>query len=366
VKPSTTGERGAVDIDVSVSHDAVNVLANVQNFGSHAAGPWAGLVRADLMSLTQFGENTSLVAYHTINKDEQWVLQLSEAARLGSDGWIGRGSLVYGESKPGGAVSALGLKSKSTVANLEASYPLIRMRRENLNLSGGFDFVNQDTELSGAGLLSRDKLRVAYLRADGDLRTRMLDRLVQLDGAITVRKGISGLGASDAGSALITRTFAKPDAWLVRGVGNAETLLADRLSANIRVQGQYSNDALLPYEQISLGNLSVGRGYDPAAVLGDSGAGAAFEVHYGPMQLHPKILAAPFAFFDVGYVHNNDAARSGLAKGRTLRSVGAGVTLRLANRANVELTYAHPLDAVAAGGKRRDDRLLISLTASIL
>jgi hemolysin activation/secretion protein len=366
VKPSTTGERGAVDIDVSVSHDAVNVLANVQNFGSHAAGPWAGLVRADLMSLTQFGENTSLVAYHTINKDEQWVLQLSEAARLGSDGWIGRGSLVYGESKPGGAVSALGLKSKSTVANLEASYPLIRMRRENLNLSGGFDFVNQDTELSGAGLLSRDKLRVAYLRADGDLRTRMLDRLVQLDGAITVRKGISGLGASDAGSALITRTFAKPDAWLVRGVGNAETLLADRLSANIRVQGQYSNDALLPYEQISLGNLSVGRGYDPAAVLGDSGAGAAFEVHYGPMQLHPKILAAPFAFFDVGYVHNNDAARSGLAKGRTLRSVGAGVTLRLANRANLELTYAHPLDAVAAGGKRRDDRLLISLTASIL
>ena len=366
VKPSATGERGAVDIDVSVTRDAVNVVANVQNLGSHAAGPWAGLVRADLMSMTSLGENTSLVAYHTLNQDEQWVLQLSEAVRLGSDGWVGRGSAVYGESRPGGAVSALDLKSKSVVGNLEAAYPLVRMRRVNFNLAGGLDLINQDTEIGGAGLLSRDKLRVAYLRADGDLRTRALDHLVQLDGAVTVRKGLSGLGASDSGSTLITRAFAKPDAWLVRGVGNAETLLADRLSANIRVQAQYAGDALLPYEQISLGNLSVGRGYDPAAVLGDSGAGAAFEVHYGPLQLHPRILAAPFAFFDVGYVHNNDTALSGLPKGRTLRSVGAGVTLRLANRANLELTYAHPLDAVVAGGKRRDDRLLVSLTASIL
>jgi hemolysin activation/secretion protein len=367
VKPSITGERGAVDIDVSVNRDAVNVVANVQNLGSHAAGPWAGLVRADLMSVTQFGENTSLVAYHTINKDEQWVVQLSEAARFGADGWIGRGSFVYGESRPGGAVSALGLKSKSTVGNLEAAYPLVRMRRENLNLAGGLDLVNQDTSLSGLGLLSRDKLRVAYVRADGDLRTRMLDHLVQLDGAVTVRKGLSILGASDLGGGATptTRLNAKPDAWLVRGVGNAEALLASRLSARVHVQAQYADDALLPYEQISLGNLSVGRGYDPAAVLGDSGAGAAFELHYGPMQVHPKILAAPFAFFDVGYVHNNDTLISGLPKGRTLRSVGAGVTLRLANRANLEITYAHPLDAVVTGGKQRDDRLLVSLTASI-
>lgn len=365
VKPSITGERGAVDIDVSVTRDAVNAIANVQNFGSHAAGPWAGLLRGDFQSFTQYGENTSVVAYHTLNKDEQWVLQLSEAVRLGADGWIGRGSLVYGESRPGGAVSALDLKSKSIVANVEGVYPLIRMRRQNLNIGGGLDFVNQDTDIAGS-LLSRDRLRVAYLRADGDLRTRALGHLVQLDGAITLRKGLSGLGASDPSDGLITRGFAKPDAWLVRGVGSAESLLADRLSGSVRVQGQYARDALLPYEQISLGALSIGRGYDPAAILGDSGAGAAFELRYGPIQLHPKLVAAPFGFFDIGYVHNNDTARSGLPSARTLRSVGAGVTLRVANRANVEITYAHPLDAVFAGGPRRSDRLLISLTASIL
>jgi len=365
VKPSVSGERGAVDIDVSVSRDAINAVANVQNFGSKAAGPWAGLLRGDFQSYTPYGENTSIVAYHTLDSNEQWVLQLSEAVRLGSDGWIGRGSVVYGESRPGGAISALGLKSKSLVGNLEAVYPLVRMRRENLNLGGGVDFVNQDTDTFG-GPFSRDRLRVAYLRADGDLRTRALGRLVQLDGAITLRKGVSGLGASDTGDKLLTRSFAKPDAWLVRGVGSAETLLADRLSGSVRVQAQYARDALLPYEQISLGALSIGRGYSPAAVLGDSGAGAAFELHYGPIQLHPKVLAAPFGFFEAGYVHSNDASRLGLASSRTLRSVGAGVTLRLANRANLEITYAHPLDAVFAGGKRPSDRLLISLTASIL
>ena len=77
-------------------------------------------------------------------------------------------------------------------------------------------------------------------------------------------------------------------------------------------------------------------------------------------------MAAPFGFFDIGYVHNNDTVKSGLPAGRTLRSIGAGVTLRVANRANLEITYAHPLDSVFAGGPRRSDRLLLSLTASIL
>jgi hemolysin activation/secretion protein len=351
IKPSVSPERGAVDIDVSVTRVGFSV------------GRWGGLVRADARSFTPLGEDTSLVAFHTLDSNEQWVVQVLEAARLGGDGWIGRISAVYGESRPGDALKVLNLKSTSVVAEAEAAYPLIRRRRLNLNLATGFDFINQDTD---GPFQTRDRLRVAYLRADGDLRAFVLDRTVLMTGALTVRKGFSGLGASDAGSPLLTRSLSAPDAWLVRASGGADAAIYGPVSGNVRLQAQYADKPLMPYEQISLGDLSTGRGYDPAAALGDSGASASFELRHTAIELTPNVLASPFVFFDAGYVHNNMAGLSGLTPSRTLRSYGAGVALRLANRANLEITYAKPIDSVTPGGAKPAGRLLINLTASFL
>jgi len=366
VKPSVSPERGAVDIDVAVTRSAFTAVGNVQNLGSRTVGRWGGLVRGDARSFTAFGEDTTLVGFHTLDSDEQWVVQMLEAARIGGEGLIGRFSAVYGESRPGDVLKPLGLKSTSVVAEAEAAYPLIRRRRLNLNLAGGFDFINQETEVAGAGTLTQDRLRVLYARADGDVRTYAFDRTVLLSGSATVRKGLSGLGASEAGSPLLTRGLSEPDAWLLRLTGNVETLVATRLVASARVQAQYAARPLMPYEQISLGNLSTGRGYDPAAVLGDSGVSGSFELRYVGWQVASGVIASPYVFFDAGHVHNNDAALSGLAPDRTLRSFGAGVALRLANRANLEITYAQPLDSVALGSLRPAPRLLVSLTASFL
>lgn len=367
VKPSVSPERGAVDIDVSVSRTDFTVVGAAQNLGSKTVGRWGGLVRADARSFTPLGEDTALVAFHTLDSNEQWVVQLLEAARIGGDGWIARFSAVYGESRPGDVLKPLNLKSTSVVAEAEAAYPLIRRRRLNLNLAGGFDVIDQETKAGGfSGPLTQDRLRVVYLRADGDLRTYALDRTFLLSGGLALRKGLSGLGASDAGSSLLTRSLAEPDAWLVRGNAEADARVAGPVSASLRMQAQYASKPLMPYEQISLGNLSAGRGYDPAVVLGDSGLSASFDLRYSAIQLNPKVLAAPYVFFDVGSVHNNSAAQSGLTPNRTLRSFGAGVTLRLANRANLEITYARPIDSVAPGGPRPAPRLLVNLTASFL
>lgn len=367
VKPSVNGERGAVDIDVSVTRTAFSAVGNAQNFGSKAVGRWGGLIRGDARSLTGFGEDTTLVAFHTLDSNEQWVVQMLEAARIGGDGLILRGSAVYGESRPGDVLKPLDLKSTSVIGEVELAYPLIRRRRTNLNVAGGIDLVNQKTDLgNNGGALTDDKVRVLYGRLDGDLRVYAFDRPVAMNGALTLRKGLSGLGASEAGAPLLAHGFAVPDAWLVRGSGAMGAPLFGPISGEVRVQAQYAEQPLMPYEQISLGDLSVGRGYDPAVVLGDSGAGASFDLRYAPIQLNPKIIAAPYVFFDMGAVHNNDAFRSGLAASRTLRSFGAGVTLRLANRANLDLTYARPVDAIVAGGPRPSPRLLVNLTASFL
>lgn len=366
VRPSTSAERGAVDIDLTVVREGPQAFANVQNIGSKQVGRWGGLLRGELAGYTAFGESTSLTAFHTLDSNEQWLLQLAETARFGGDGLNARGSLTYGESRPGAALKPLDLKSRSLVANLEAAYPYIRSRTRNLNVAAGLDIVDQKTDGAAGGIRNRDRLRVLYARTDGDYRTELAARPVLLTGGLTLRKGFSILGGSDAGDAFLTRALGKPDAWAVKAQGGADVVITDRLTGMVRAQAQYADDTLLPYEQMSLGGLTVGRGYDPAALLGDKGVSAAFEVRYGPLQLHPKVLAAPYAFFDAGVVANNKAALSGLPKDRSLTSVGAGVVFRLFNRANLEVTYAHPLDSTNPGGPRPGDRVLVQLTASLL
>lgn len=366
VRPSTSAERGAVDIDLSVVREGPTALANITNTGSRSVGRWGGLVRGDLAAYTAYGESTSITAFHTLDSNEQWLVQLAESARFGSEGLTARGALTYGESRPGAALKPLDLKSRSVVGNLEVAYPYIRSRTRNLNLAGGLDVVDQETKAGGFGLLSRDKLRVAYARADGDYRTEISRHPVLLTGGVALRKGLSILGASDAGDPTLTRALGKPEAWVVKAQGGGDIAIGDRLTGMVRAQAQYADSVLLPYEQMSLGGLTVGRGYDPAALLGDKGVSAAFEVRYGPLPLHPKVMAAPYAFFDAGYVANNNAAAGGLQKDRSLTSVGAGVIFRLFNRANLEVTYAHPLHATNPGGARPGDRVLIQLTASLL
>ncbi|MBL8773507.1 MAG: ShlB/FhaC/HecB family hemolysin secretion/activation protein [Phenylobacterium sp.] len=366
VRPSTSSERGAVDIDITVAREGPDVFANVQNTGSKQVGRWGGLIRGEFAGYTQYGESTALTAFHTLDSNEQWLVQLAETARFGAEGLVGRGSITYGESRPGDFLKPLDLKSRSVVGNLEAAYPVIRSRSQNLNVAGGFDFIDQRTRPGGAATLSHDKLRVLYARADGDYRTEIAGRPVLTSGAVSIRKGVDVFGGSDAGDVLLTRGSGKPGAWVLRAQGGGDIALSDRFTGQLRMQAQYSGSQLMPYEQISLGGLTVGRGYDPAALLGDKGVSAAAELRYGPLQLHPKVAAAPYAFFDAGWVANNNAFAAGVQKDRTLKSIGAGVVFRLFNRANLEVTYAHPLDATRTGGPRPTDRVLIQLTASLL
>lgn len=365
VRPSTSPERGAVDIDLSVTREGPSAFANVSNSGSKTAGRWGGLVRGEVSGYTAYAESTAVTAFHTLDSNEQWLVQISESARFGSEGLVGRGAFTYGESRPGGQIKVLDLFSRSIVANLEGAYPIVRSRNRNLNIAGGFDFVDQRTKDPTGVLNTSDDLRVAYMRFDGDYRTEVGTWPTLLSGGVGVRKGLSFLGASESGDAGLTRLGAKPEAWVVRGQGGLDIAFTTRLSGSFRGQAQYTSSRLLPYEQFALGGLTVGRGYDPAALVGDKGVSGAFEVRYGPLQLHPSAQAAPYVFFDTGYIANNNVV-AGAPKDRTISSIGAGVVFRLFNRANLEVTYAHPLDATRPGEPRRGDRVLVQLTASLL
>jgi hemolysin activation/secretion protein len=360
VGPSSNGERGAIDFDVRVERQAYDALANVQNLGAKDLGQWGGMVRGDINSVTAFGDKSELVFYHSLANDQQLVVQAAEEARFGGDGLIGRLSFAYGDAHPGGVFAPIDLVSKSYVTEAELGYPIIRMRRLNLNVAGGIDAVDQFTDTAGVNQFA-DRLRVLYLRADGNQQTSVAGRPVALTGSIQLRKGIDGLGSSSPGSLEISRQGGSPDAWVVRGSASAQAPLFDKFSLSAQVIAQYSAERLLPYEQITYGNLTVGRGYDPGVVGGDSGAGGELALRYGTIAPHPQVLLAPYAFYDYGYAHRQDLTQ----QNAHLESAGLGMQMRLFRRVNLDIAYAWPLLQPQTGGLNQSSRLLFNLTTTL-
>jgi len=359
VRPNPSGERGAVDLDLNVERDDQELIVNAQDLQGKATGRWGALARYDLNARSRYGERLTMVGYRTVFHNEQWVVQALNEARFGGDGWVVRGGVAYGESHPGGALKGLGLKSVSVVGNLEAAYPLVRKRRENVWAAAGFEYIDQDTRLSGRGKLINDDLRIFYARLEADQTAYYGYRPIVLRGSVGVRRGIEGFGATDEGDRLLSRFGAKPAAWTVVGEASAQAVITPRLQAYVEVSGQYADQPLTSYEEFSVGSLTVGRGYDPGYISGDKAIAASFELRAGPFQPKAGWTVSPYGFFDIA--HTSDQDRGGF--NQTVRSVGGGFQMPIRDRWTLDVSYARPLDKRAFDLSKPPGRLLVNFTA---
>ncbi|MFL5297547.1 MAG: ShlB/FhaC/HecB family hemolysin secretion/activation protein [Phenylobacterium sp.] len=339
LRPSAEG-RGAIDLEVALARQPIDYLAAVQNNGSESLGPWSGLGRVDLNSFTAYGERSTLIGYHTLTDNEQWIVQVVEEARFGSDGLLGRASVAYGQSRPGGLLAPLQLQGESFVATGEVRYPLIKLRRYSVTLAAGMDAITQTTSFPGGDRLADDRLRVVWTRASGEF-VRPLSESLSASGAgeLELRKGLAALGASQAGAPTLSRVQGKPDAWLVRFDGEGH-LTYRWLDFGLRAQAQYADAPLLSYEEQALGDLTIGRGYEPAVLSGDRAAAAELKLQVRPLPVLARTTLSPFAFFDAGHVSNLDTG----SQGRTLRSAGVGVDGRFPYGLRASLAWAAPFD----------------------
>jgi len=360
LRPSAEGQ-GAIDLEVQLSRDPINELAAVQNSGSDSLGPWGALARVDLNSFTSFGERTTLIAYDTIPSRDQWIAQLVEEARFGSSGLMGRVSLAYGQSRPGGQLAPLELHGQSFVGTGELRYPIVRLRRESLYAAAGVDFIDQTTAFPGGDVLADDKLRVVWTRLSGDF-TRELGHRIGLaaNGELEARKGFTALGASRAGDPGLSRLQGRPDAWLVRFDGESH-LTWRWFDLGLRAQAQYSDRPLLAYEEMAVGDLTIGRGYEPAILSGDREASAEGKLQIRPLQVFKGVTLSPFAFYDIGKVSNLDLG----SQDRILRSEGVGLDVRLPFGVQAQIAYAHPFDRpFPTSLDRPAQRLLVQLVVA--
>lgn len=379
---------GEVIGEVAVLHTPVQIDANVQNYGSRDVGRFGGVARVQFNGLTGLGDQTTFSVFSTADFEEQRVVQAGHAFRIGSDGLTLAGDFTYAWTRPdiGGG---LDLRSDTLVASLALSYPVIRSQAANLFASGGLDYVDQkvDFRTDPPTPISKDKLRVAFVQLSYDAidpasvaSTRgysAAEPRWRTGVALELRQGLGIFGASDACAAdfsncafpntPISRIDADPTAFVARATGYAEFRPAPLIAISLSPRAQWAPDPLLSYEEFSAGNYTVGRGYDPGAIIGDSGIGAQVELRFGTIipRTVKAIAIQPYVFFDAAKVWNEDVTLPVLGQSK-LYSAGGGIRAAWGDHARLDAVFAAPLRRTGLQAEKPDPRVLISLTVKFL
>jgi hemolysin activation/secretion protein len=335
---------GASDIVMSVEQPRLTGGLGFDNRGSRYSGLWT--LNGDVEVNSILGAD-QLAAALTTSPDasEQIAGQLRYRSAIGGSGLVGSlaGTITHGE--PGSTLSAFGVKTDSWAAGPRLSYPVIRTRAQSLQLDGGLTAQEASIDILGSRV-SHDDWRVVDLAATY-LSSNFLGG--SWLAGVDVAQGLPGLGATDNGSAKLSRKGGYTDFTKLTGQMSYLALLGHGFSLALSGRGQYAFEPLINGELVSFGGVQVGRGFDPGAIVGDHGVGGSFEARYDASIGSSWLLAVePYLFADgaeTWYIQRG-AARDPSLKNQSIASAGGGVRLNLPHNAIIGLEGARTLNAV--------------------
>ncbi|QUL36793.1 ShlB/FhaC/HecB family hemolysin secretion/activation protein [Erythrobacter sp. JK5] len=358
---------GEVIGNLSVDFERFAAYFNVRNSNARSIGRETAFGRFEYYGLTGLSDITYVAAQTTADFDEQIIVQGGHEFGIGRDNIRVGVDVVFASARP--SIENLDLETETLVGNLSVSYPLIRTPATAADVTLGFDYIEQETSV-GPVPLSKDSIRTVFVRAEMDGQRRRIDRSTSLlySGFLEVRQGIGVFGATSRnqfGTAITdgltaSRPFGDAQALVFRGGADVTWFPGSIFDLRGRVEGQWTDEPLLNFDEYAIGNLSIGRGYDPGANSGDRAIGGLAELGATVLESARHRLQL-FGFFDIVQVENLD--RGTPDPRRTLKSVGGGLRFSLGAALNAEVVYAKPLDRpLFSDTERPPDRVLFSLT----
>ena len=375
------GAPGDMIGEISVRRRAVEADLVLTNLAPSQTGPWGGQLRVQAHGLTGLGDHTFISYYASPEFSEQQVLQAGHDFAIGGEGLRLAGRVTQAWTRPQLGPAVPPVEARTFFANVELSFPFKRSQAASIVGRGGLDLVNQFVTFNAAPL-SRDRLRVAYARLDGDwqdMRGRGPGGATawRLGASLELRQGLDVLGASPdcaanpavcAAASLVPPSLinGSPTATVLRFTGLAELRLSKMLTFVVQPRAQIASGALFGFERFALGNYTVGRGYDPGVLTGDDGAAFNAELRHDliPLSEKAQLSVQPYVFVDAGWAWSRGQGPA-LVNPVNLVSAGAGTRLAFGDRARLDLGGAVALKD--AGPTRAGDvRLLLTLTTRLL
>lgn len=384
LRPSD-GVSGEVIGEFLVVRTPIYADLTLQNLGTKEVGRFGAIGRVRVNGLTGLADETTLSLFSTLDFDEQQVLQVGHEFRVGGEGLTIDGDFTYAWTSPDLGPNT-NVNSETLIAGISATYPFIRSQAANLYGTIGYEYIDQDVRF-GSIPLTRDKLSVFYGRVgynaissdsiSGRDGYSISEPKWAFSGALELRQGTGLFGASKGcGPALArcavpgfvppSRAEGDPTAFVLRADGQFDYRPSPDVTISVVPRLQYSPEALFSYEEFSGGNYTIGRGFDPGTLIGDSGIGVRNELRIGSLIPRDRGSSAfqPYAFFDAAWVWNEDAAFDGLDP-QELYSAGAGIRANIRNAARLDAYLAVPLNTAGFQTERGDVRFLFSLTLQL-
>ncbi|MGH7042480.1 MAG: ShlB/FhaC/HecB family hemolysin secretion/activation protein, partial [Acetobacteraceae bacterium] len=314
----------------------------------------------NLNSLSEFGEQTQISLYHTWPESETFG-QISEEMFLGGSGLKLRVYGGSGQTTPTGALSEEGYVGTTTVFGARLSYPVIRARRQSLDVYGSLDAIDSEVSTEFGGVRSRasyDSVRVARIGLDYARSDLLLgdDRGALNAASLGLSHGLPVLGASRDGAIDAPRASERTDfVKLNLRVSRTQTLFQPWRGASVAlmglVTGQWSPDILPPAEEFYLGGFEYTRGYYSGEVSGDKGVAATAELQLDTtVDLHrfglkESIPTQFYTFYDWGETWQNQ--QFGLDM--HVSSFGGGVRLSITRYVDVDFVGLHRINVFPTG-----------------
>ncbi len=339
LKPSA--ETGASVLVTEVAEKPIAALGQIDNRGTPGQGPFEYLTSATINNLLGQQEALTLTYAGAIPFKE-----LNYAAANYRQVLTGEGlSFIADASDAWGApdtapLEALHYRTLGPYGDVGLSYPVLRSRERNLTLSGFFFAWDTQSDVQGA-TFTDDRLRGFRMRADGDFADAF-QGINQVYAIAT--QGIEGLGSTENGNPLASRTVGRVDFTKLEGYGSRTQPLAAGFSAFAAAYGQYAFTPLLVPEQCGFGGRFFGRAFYPSQFLGDSCIEATGELRYDVRGFPPDVSKMQlYSFTDWGGLYTLQAS-TGTPAVVDAASVGAGLRFGWLNHIDIDLSIAKAIE----------------------
>lgn len=338
LRPKPSDTPGELVLLVEAALTPLDGFVSFSNFASEFAGPYIFTAGGGANSVVFSGDRLELVALTALDKGEQLLGQLAYEVPLGVDGLRFRiqGSNVVSET--GSILQPLDIDYRSQVLRATIGYDVIRSRARTVTVAAGFEAIHQESNAAVRAIEIDEDLRVPFFSA------RIIENDffgARLDAGTELRFGIDAFGANEEGDPNLTG-LGDTDPQFVSAAFDVDyrRALPAGFSLQSRVLGQVSTGDLPTYERFSLGNYTIGRGYEPGALAGDHGVGLSLTLSYGFDIPELSWVTTPeaFGFFDIGRVWND-------GEGDGLSSVGLGARWQMFDQVDAEVFVAVPVQS---------------------
>jgi hemolysin activation/secretion protein len=328
-------ELGSTDLLVQLETTKSQGYVTMSNFSSVAVGPVIINFAKQFRSLLKLQDELTLQVGTSGDGKELNSASWRYAFPIGRDGLsMSIGSLTSKAIPGGDDAKRFKLESKVLSSSARLRYPLLRSRTGSIYTEFGVTQVESQTN-SQETTLFKSKQTVR------DLSIQIVDATSML--GVTQ----ASIGVSKANSVNVQDDIVKDfDSDLKKYTYSLkhQLPLGRGFSAQLDLQGQWTDKPLLSSERIAFGGGAIGRGYLPSTIVGDRGVGGSIELGWSDRFKSPlgsDGTGQIFVFRDYAraeQIARNDAP-NGLAK---IHSSGVGIRWQGNNGFRSNFYWARP------------------------